>query len=153
MEAIIELFDKITDTLVQLAELNREKAAAVRKDDLMALNEVLRQEQALTLAMRGFEQKRTELLSQFELTSVPLSDVPKKFPRELQLRAKNTVDRLQNEYQIYRSTAEVARDTLECNLHEIEKILSDAGVDPNFAPGYGAPDVDLPAPMKTDFHA
>lgn len=153
MESIFELFDSISDTLVQLSALNRDKAAAVQKDDLSALNEVLKQEQALALTVRGLEQKRTELLSQFGLLNIPLSALPAKFPPELQLQAKNTTERLQNEYQLYLNAAEVARDTLECNLHEIEKFLSNAGVDPHPGSGYGLPDVDLPASLKTDFHA
>lgn len=151
MEAIIELFDKIAEAISQLAALDREKTAAVRKDDLTAFNETLRQEQAVSLTIRGLEQKRVELLSRFNLLDVPLSDVPAKFPKELQLKAKNAVDRLHNEYQLYQGAAEVARDTLECNIHEIEKFLSAAGVDPHFGPGYDA-EVDLPKPMRTDIH-
>ena len=153
MEAIIELFDKLADTMKQLADLARDKTDAVRRDDLTALNEALRQEQALALAVRGFEQKRIELLSKHGLLDVRLSQLPAKFPAGLQLRVKNAIDRLQTEYQIYGSAAEVARDTLECNLHEIEKILSNAGVDPKTGPGYGSTDVDLPPSLKTDFHA
>ena len=153
MDSIIELFDKIAGALEQLAGLDREKAAAVRRDDLTALNEVLRQEQALSLAVRGYEQKRIELLTKFNLLAIPLRELPAKFPAELQLSAKKAVDRLQNEYQLYRSAAEVARDTLECNLHEIEKLLDSAGIDPNVGPGYGMPDVELPPTMKTDIHA
>lgn len=152
MEAILELFDTIAGTLEQLAELGRKKAAAVQADDLVALNEVLKQEQALSLSVRGLEQKRAELLSQFGLTAVPLSEVHEHFPSELRLRAKNTVEQLQRSYEIYRSAAEVARDTLECNLHEIEKVLANAGVDPNIGTGY-TQEVDLPSQLKTDFHA
>lgn len=153
MEAILELFDTLADTLDRLAALDREKADAVRRDDLAGLNDLLKQEQAFALTVRGLEQKRTQLLSQFELLNVPLAEVPGKFPPALQLRAKNTVERLQSNYQIYLSAAEVARDTLECNLHEIEKILSNAGVDVNPGKGYSSPDVDLPTSLKTDFHA
>lgn len=153
MEAVLELFDKITGILTELAEFERQKAAAVRKDDLTALDGILKQEQALALNVRGLEQKRVELLTQFGLLNVPLAAVPGKFPADQQLRAKNVTEKLREAYQVYQAAAEVARDTLECNLHEIEKILSDAGVDPNLGSGYGPPDVDPPAAMKTDFHA
>ncbi|MCI8502155.1 MAG: flagellar protein FlgN [Oscillospiraceae bacterium] len=153
MVAVLELFDKITDILTQLAELERDKAAAVRKDDLTALDKSLKQEQVLALSIRGLEQKRTDLLSQFGLLELPLSDLPGKFPADQRMEAKKTVDRLRDAYQIYRHAAEVARDTLECNLHEIEKILANAGVDPKNGPGYGSPDIEPPATMKTDFHA
>ncbi len=153
MVAVLELFDKITDILTQLAELEQNKAAAVRRDDLIALDESLKQEQVLALSIRGLEQKRVDLLSQFGLLELPLAELPGKFSADRQMDAKKTVDRLRDAYQIYRHAAEVARDTLECNLHEIEKILANAGVDPSGGPGYGTPDVEPPATMKTDFHA
>lgn len=153
MEAILELFDAIAGTLEQLAALGRKKAAAVQADDLIALNEVLKQEQALSLSVRGLEQKRTELLSRFDLLDTPLMQAHEKFPPELRLRAKSAAEQLQREYEVYRSAAEVARDTLECNLHEIEKFLANAGVDAAPGTGYSSPAVDLPASLKTDFHA
>lgn len=88
MVAVLELFDKITDILTQLAELERDKAAAVRKDDLTALDKSLKQEQVLALSIRGLEQKRTDLLSQFGLLELPLSDLPGKFPADQRMEAK-----------------------------------------------------------------
>jgi len=153
MVAVLELFDKITDILTQLAELERDKAAAVRKDDLTALDKSLKQEQVLALSIRGLEQKRTDLLSQFGLLELPLSDLPGKFPADQRMEAKKTVDRLRDAYQIYRHAAEVARDTLECNLHELDKIVSGMGGAPAPKTGYSPAGAAPPPNMRTDFRA
>ena len=153
MEAILELFDKISDVLVHLSDLDREKVDAVVRDDLVALDDVLKREQAQSLIVRCLEQKRIELLTKHGLLQVPLDALPKRFPEEMQMQAKNTVERMQTEYRIYRQASQTARDVLECNLHEIEKILIQAGADPSAGPGYEMPNIKPPAAMRTDFHA
>lgn len=150
MKRLLDMFDKLADCLGQLAELARQKTEAVRTDDLMALDQALKQEQALTLSIRGLESKNDALLKELGLKQVPLSRLPEHYPPELQLKAKQTVDNLHNQYDLYLSAAEVARNTLECNLHEIEKFLMQQGVDPSAGPGYTSLNLEPPAPMKTD---
>ena len=66
--------------LVVLTDLAEKKRAAAEADDLMTLNELLNQEQAQSLNFRGLELSRDKLLPQLGLTSVPLSQVPGRFP-------------------------------------------------------------------------
>ena len=48
---------------------------------------------------------------------------------------------------------EVARDTLECNLHQIEKAIRAEDPERAAQTGYPGAPVDLPPQMKTDFRA
>ena len=153
MEHLLELFDQLTNYLSQLSKLAQQKIDVVRKDDLIGLDEVLKQEQALALTIRGLEQKQSDLLKQLHLQNIPLSDLHRHCDSALQLRVKKTVETLRSQYQIYHTAAEVARNTLECNLHEIEKVLSDAGAKSASGPGYGQMEVNPPSAMKTDFRA
>lgn len=157
MEALLRnylsLLDSLRGGLEQLSALARQKTEAVRKDDLLALDEVLKQEQALALSFRGLEQKREALLKELGWGSIPLSAIAGRFPAHMQAAAKQTVDALRNQYQIYRTSAEVARNTLECNLHEIEKLIAATGGAPVEGPGYRPGDVEPPKAMKTDFRA
>lgn len=150
MNRLLDIFDKLAVCLGQLADLASQKTEAVRADNLLALDEALKQEQALTLSIRGLESKNNALLKELGLKQVPLSALPEHYPPEMQLKAKQTIDNLHNQYDLYRSAAEVARNTLECNLHEIEKFLMQQGVDPSTGPGYTSQDLEPPAPMKTD---
>ena len=149
----LSVLDGIRRSLEQLTDLDQRKTEAVRKDDLDSLNEILKKEQAMSLTMRGQEQKRLKLSETLRLQDVPLRQLPKKYPDDLYLRAKDTVENLTRQYELYQCASEVARNTLECNLHEIEKVLSQVGGNLPMGPGYSSPDVAPPAPMKTDFRA
>ena len=63
-QAYLSLLRSLGESLEQLSALARKKAAAANADDLMALDEIMKQEQAMTLAFRGMEQTREKLLSE-----------------------------------------------------------------------------------------
>lgn len=149
----LHLLDSLREQLAHLCDLTRLKTTAAQNDDLLALNEVLRQEQASTLAFRGLEQKREKQVAELGIGHLALSELPACFPAAMQEEARQTVAALQAQYQTYRSVAEEARRTLEHHLREIEQILEEAGVTPTTGPGYTPPDTDTPPSMKTDFRA
>ncbi len=147
----LALLDEMRVELSHLSDLERQKAAAVRNNDLTDLDRIMKLEQAASLKFRGIEQKQGTLLAALNLNGVPLSQLVDQFPSDLRLKAKQAVEDLQSQYKLYRGSSEVARNTLECNLHEIDKIL--AGSAPAKGPGYEPPDPQLPPKMKTDFRA
>ncbi len=154
MEALLTLFASLTETLFTLTELAKRKTTAVRRNDLQELDQILKEEQAQALVLRGLDQKRISLLKKLELENVPLSSLPSKAPAQLQQSARATVESLKKAYEIYNSAAATARNTLECNLHEIERFLAAAGAEPVVSTqGYRPDEVDAPAPMKADFRA
>ena len=75
------------------------------------------------------------------------------YPDDLRLQAKHTVEALQTQFKVYQVSSEVARNTLECNLHEIEKFLATQEALPSSGPGYTPPTVEPPRSMKSDFRA
>ena len=115
--------DQLGRTLDQLAELAKEKTAAARRDDLLAVEACMKKEQALGLTLRGMDRKREQMLDGLGLRNVKLSALSRSCPRELQGEARAAAETLHDRYMLYRSAADVARDTLECNLHQIEKII------------------------------
>ena len=144
----------LTGVLDRLTPLAQQKADAVRASDLLALDEVLKQEQALSLNLRGLELKRQKLAVPLGLDGTPLSQLPERCPAELAREARETADALRKSYEIYRGNANVARNMLELNLHQIDKFLVESGVDPKLAAqGYEAPPIEPPKKMKTDFRA
>ncbi len=153
-QSYLGLLRELGGILEQLAQLAQDKAAVVRQDDLIGLDEVLKQEQAMTLNLRGLEQRRLKLAAQLGLSGTSLSDLPGRCPPELELQARQTVEQLLQGYEIYRGCADMARNLLELNLHQMEKTISAAGVDPaSPGAGYQAPGVEPPKNMKTDFRA
>lgn len=154
-QSYLKLLRDMAGTLDRLTPLAQQKAEAVRADDLMALDEALKQEQAMSLNLRGLELRRVKLLSQLGLDQVRLNDLPGHYPPGLQGEARKAVEALRRSYDIYRSYSDMARSTLELSLHQIDKLLLDAGADPKLvAEGYESPQaVEPPQNMKTDFRA
>lgn len=111
--------------LDQLTELAKEKAAAVRRDDLLAVDNCMKQEQVLSMSLRAMDKKRETLLAGMGLEDVSLSDLAQHYPEELRKEARDASEELRTRYMLYRSASDVARTTLECNLHQIERVLAD----------------------------
>lgn len=108
----------------------------------------------MALNLRGLEQRRLKLAAQLGLSGVPLADLPGRCPPELEVQAGRMVEQLRQSYSIYRGCSDMARNLLEINLHQIEKTISAAGVDPaKPGAGYQPPGVEPPQNMKTDFRA
>ena len=150
----LKVLTDLAGTLDQLSQLAQQKADAVRNDDLISLDEVLKQEQALSLNLRGLEQRRLKLVPQLGLVGVRLEDLPQHYPSHLEDEATRAMKTLRQSYVAYRSYADVARNLLEVNLHQIEKVIAASGIDPKTATaGYEAPSVEPPKNMKTDFRA
>ena len=150
----LKLLRELCESLDQLSVLARQKQERVREDDLIGLDEVLKQEQAMTLTLRGLEQRRLKLTSQLGLEGVSLDAFAEKYPAELQFEAKQTADAVRESYSLYRSCSDAARNMLEVNLHEIERVIAASGVNtPVSGAGYQTPGVEPPKNMKTDFRA
>lgn len=150
----LDVLDGLSRDMDKLADLCREQCAAVRGDDLVGLDDVMKREQVVGLSLRGREQKRQKLSLQLGLDGTRLSALSRIVPASLLPRTQETVEHLRRSYDAYQNAAEVARHTLEINLHEIEKIIAAHGIDPAQSTG-SVPDVPAqpPSNMKTDFRA
>lgn len=148
------LLDELSRILAQLTETAAQKADAVRHDDLARLNDVITKEQALSLALRGCEQKRGILLSRLGLGEMPLTALADQYPPALRPAARAAAESLRRHFTIFHSTAETARSLLERNLHQIDQYLS-AAEDSAAGPGYGqsSSGAQLPPPLRSDFRA
>lgn len=127
--AYFAFLEKLGAELDTLTNVERAKTAAVKRDDLMAVNECMRQEQAISLTLRSMDHQRSRMLTELGMADVPLSGLAARCPLEYRVEARAAADRLRAKYDIYRSAADVARTTLELNLHEIEKIIEKQGLD------------------------
>jgi len=120
-EGYLDHLDKLTGILEELTGLAKAKAKAANVGDLSEMDRIMRREQALSMSIRGLEQKRGQLVGGLGLAGSTLSGLPEKVPQELRPRAKKTAEGLLRLYTLYQDASAVARTTLECNLHMIEK--------------------------------
>ena len=143
---------ELSNTLEKLTDVEQRKTLAVRQDDLDTLNECMKQEQALSLTLRGYEQKRQDALNTLKLKG-SLRSLAAQAPEKYRTEAKEVAEQLHRQYQLFQGAFEVAQNTLECNLHQIEKTLAELGANNESGSGYEAQNPKLPQPMRTDFRA
>ena len=135
-DAYLRLLRETAATIGQLAQVEREKTAAVGQGDLAAVDACMKKEQVFSLNLRGFDQKREKLLAKMGIAGATLRQLEDLAPEEVRLETRETAQRLRQRYEVFRSASEVAMNALECNLHAIEKMQKDRGVqDAPAAPG------------------
>ena len=152
-KAYLAFLKELGATLDEITQVEQDKARFVRQDDLDGLNECMKREQALSMTMRACDQKRDAMLTQLGLQDVPLRKLMQYAPEELWEETRESVEQICRQYALFRGAFEVARDTLECNLHQIEKIIQAENPDAAAQPGYQEPPAQIPSPMRTDFRA
>lgn len=157
-QGYLQLMADLGEGLDQLSDLAEKKIAVVRRNDLMGLDEIMKQEQALALAFRGMEQSQEKLAAQLGWQGVSLSKTAEQFPPELRGEAVQAVQTLKEKYAAYQKLSAASRQALENGIHEVDAIINQLGGAPvpqPGGPGYG-PAVKSAAPpqsMKTDFRA
>lgn len=147
------LLRELSQTLEQLTKIEQDKIDAVRQDDLNQLNDCMKQEQVLSLSLRGLEQKRQTVLSGWKLDGLPLSALVSHVPEAQRLEAKAIAEELLQRHTLFQGIFEIAQNTLECNLHQIERHLSELDTESIPSSGYGDPSPELPPKLRTDFRA
>ena len=138
----LDLLTTLAGTLEKLTGIEHRKTDAVSQGNLPAVEDCMKQEQVISLSLRSLEQKRINLLGQLRLSHVPLRDLPKHSPPEFDLETKRVAEELRRQYTLFQTASQVARDALECNLREIQRIQEQT---------QGTPSTSDDLPRQTDF--
>lgn len=117
----LKLLEGLSHTLEQLTQVERDKNAAATQGDLAGVEACMKREQVLSLSLRGCDQKRDKMLAELGLKDVKLNQLEDHSPPELQLETRRTVEELRRQYALFQAAGQVARNTLEVNLREIER--------------------------------
>ena len=121
-QGYLKLLRDLTHTLEQLTQVEREKNEAAAAGDVQGVEACMKREQAMSMSLRGYDQKRDVMLAELGLTGVKLSGLADRAPEELRLETKAAVEELRRQYSLFRTASEVARSTLEVNLRAIERL-------------------------------
>ena len=109
----LNFLEELEHTLQQLVDVEQKKSAAVSARDLDALNDCMKREQAFSMTLKGFEQKRARLLAALGLEDVSLRELPSRCPPEHREAARRMSERLINQYRILSSAQEPSRILME----------------------------------------
>lgn len=153
VSSYLQLLRSVDSELEQLIELTRRKFAAVQQGDLATLDEIMNKEQAMTLALRGMEQKRLSLLRELGLSDVPLRQLADHVPDSDRETARQIIAGIDTHYRAYQDCSKQTRALLEQNLREIDHILSAIPPVPESGAAQPHPAAATPpSSSKTDFH-
>ena len=136
--ALLKLLHDLTAVLEELTAVEQHKTQSVIQGERNEVEQCMKKEQILSLKLRGFDKKRAALLDSLHLSGVPLRDIMNHCPQGREQETKEAAQALRRQYSIFQAASEVAKNTLECNLHVIEKILEENNVpvpSKNPAPG------------------
>lgn len=131
----LSLLDNLGQKLDELTALERTKIQAVGQGDLEALNECMKKEQVVSLSLRGMDQKRAKLMGELNISGIHLRDIVEHAPEDLKRESKETSEILRKKYELFQSASSVARNTLECSMHAIERAQRAQDVQPEAEPG------------------
>lgn len=118
----LKLLDGLSKTLEKLTQVEREKNEAAAAGNLLAVEDCMKREQALSMSLRGYDQRRDAMLASLGLTGVKLNDLERHCPEELQMEAKAAAEELRRQYALFKTASDVVRNTLEINLRAIERM-------------------------------
>ena len=130
-ESYRELFGilgKVREILDKLSDLQGRKARGAARGDLMEVNECMKQEQVLSLSLRSLDQKREKLTALLGIAGQPVSKLPFQVPEALRPEALSCADRLLQSFRLYKTAAQLSRNTLEIALREVDLMLAASGV-------------------------
>ncbi len=126
-EKYFDFLKELTAELKNLTELQKSKLKAIEEHSLDALNDCIKKEQAISLKMRGIEQKRVKLLNELGLSGTKMADISQKCPAQHKENVEKQVEATMSAYDEYKSiqtkaTAEIAR-----NMKFVETSLAHRG--------------------------
>ena len=148
----LALLSELCQLFDQISHVEQQKIDAVQGHALDELNEAMKREQALTLALRGCEQKRETLLTGLGLTGISLRDVPSHCPPEYRAETSRMVEQVLKGYAVLQAAQGSARTLTELELRRVDGELARRGVEPDAESHYQASPA-RPTSMKTDFRA
>ena len=96
----LALLSELCQLFDQISHVEQQKIDAVQGHALDELNEAMKREQALTLALRGCEQKRETLLTGLGLTGISLRDMPSHCPPEYRAETSRMVEQVLKGYAV-----------------------------------------------------
>lgn len=118
----LKLLKDLTRTLEQLTAVERDKNEAASAGDVKGVEACMKREQALSMSLRGYDQRRDVMLADLGLAGVRLNGLSARAPEQLRLETKAVAEELRRQYALFQTASEVTRNTLELNLRAIERL-------------------------------
>lgn len=153
IDTLLHFFTELQQDLERLTQLQRQKIDAVRAHDLDVLNDCMKQEQVISLSLRGLEQKREKLLQALGLSGVSLLELDRHCQPEHRAAVSQAAEGLRKQYQLLYSAQQAARTVVEKDLRAVNRELERRGLLSEPDDNYQTPSSRSLGGLGTDFRA
>ena len=102
----LKLLSGLSRTLEQLTKVEQDKKTAASQGDLAGVEDCMKQEQVLSLSLRGYDQRRDKMLASLGLQGVPLNQLEDHSPPDLMLETRRTVEELRRQYTLFQAASQ-----------------------------------------------
>ncbi len=117
IQEMIEFFE-------QFQALEKAKLEAVSRNDILYLEECMKKEQAEILVLRGLERKQIEVQKELGFENATFREIIDLVPVEQKAELEAMYKQLSNSIDIFKSTTEGIKKSIELNLYAIEHALN-----------------------------
>lgn len=117
MKQFIELFDR-------MIPLEQEKLNVVKQNQVSALEELIKKEQAEIMVLRGLDQKRESQQKELGFENMTFQEILERLPEEQHKEFQGLFDTLGNRVKDFQSITESSKAIMEVNLHAINKMVA-----------------------------
>lgn len=123
IEKFKEVIQEMIDFFKQFQELEHTKFEAVRQNDLISLEECMKKEQADILVLRGLERKQAQVQKELGFEDKSFKEILDLVPYEKKAELEAMYNELLNSLEIFKSTTEGIKKTIELNLYAIDNAV------------------------------
>lgn len=126
MENIDKFIEVIQEMIIffrQFQLLEKAKLKAVSKNDIIQLEECMKKEQAEILTLRGLEKKQAQIQKDLGFETATFREIIELAPLEKKAELEAMHKELSNSLEVFKSTTESIKKTIELNLYSIDNAL------------------------------
>ncbi len=123
----MEQFQKIIRDLIALFEehmpLEQRKLEAIQHDDVAGVEECMKQEQALTLKLRGLDRKRESIQKELGWEGKSFREIVEEVPAEDRQALRELFGQLTSIVTVFSETNKEAMTAMEVHLRDMQRVM------------------------------
>ena len=127
MDSLYQLLKEYTEIYKMFLELEYDKYEAVIEDDVIALDNIVSQEEVYYLQMKGIEHKREKLLNSLELSGKTLKEIIDAAENESKIKLQEQFEELNNKIKELNKINDLLKTVIEVRLRRINKRMNNLG--------------------------
>ena len=127
MDSLYQLLKEYTEIYKMFLELEYDKYEAVIEDDVIALDNIVSQEEVYYLQMKGIEHKREKLLNSLELSGKTLKEIIDVAENESKIKLQEQFEELNNKIKELNKINDLLKIVIEVRLRRINNKMNNLG--------------------------